>query len=328
MRKTLLVLIILSLLCGISAPVRAQPESGIDALLQSVDSVLRNIATLIFPPREPTVRARLVDIKMLYNTGAFLGQLREAGSAAFATSAIGDLELGLQQRTAVWDNASLRNAYDDYAEAARLAGPLLLGTAVVLSARGAGNRDIVIGLSAAGALGMISGEALRLWHGTGSRGEQARRRLQAQLELSRRAYDDIRIRQLRYQQQCGQAQALLAGLDPLMAQAASLQAEFEGSGVITRPQADTIVALIDRTVELSDRYGALFGATRSAAAELRASCEVYAAVYPELAPTLALEIARIDTVSAHYDRLIDEPVISKLPLMKEKLFRWRASYAP
>ena len=330
MKKTVLVLLAVFLLMGSSTPVAAQQQSGIDALLQAIDDALHNIATLIFPPREPAVKARLADVKMLYNTGAYLAELRNAGSMAFATAAIGDLELGMQQRTAAWDNASLRNAYDTYAAATRLAGPLLLGTAVALSARGTGSKDVVIGLSTAAAVGLVSGEALRLWRGTPprERGEQARRELLAQLDLSRRAYDDLRIRQLLYQQQRGQAQALLAEIDPLAAQAAALQAAFERSGIISRLQADTIVALIDRTVELSDRYGALYGAARAAAAELRAGCAVYAAAYPGLAPKLTPEIARIDSFSVQYDRLVYAPVIAKLPLMREKLFRWRASYAP
>ncbi len=330
MKRTQRALVLLILFWGLHVPVQAQQQSGIDDLLQAIDGALHNIAALIFPLREPAVKARLVDIKMLYNTNAYLAQLRGAGGTAFASAAIGDLELGMQQRTAVWDNAELRNAYDTYASATRLAGPLLLGTAVALSSCGTGNCDIVIGLSAAAAIGLVSGEALRLWRGASprERGEQANRGPQAQLDLSRRAYDDIRIRQLLYQQHRGQAQAMLAELDPLMAQAAGLQAEFERSGTITRQQADTVVVLIDRTIELSDRYGALFGAVRNAAAELRAGCVVYAAAYPGLSATLAPEIARIDSFSAQYDRLVYAPVIAKLPLMKEKLFRWRASYAP
>jgi len=327
MKKTGLVLLALSLLAGWSATGSAQQQGGLDALLQAFDDALHGLAALIFPPREPAVKARLADIRMLYNTGAYLADLRGAGCAAFASFAIGDLELGVQRRTSAWDNAALRNGYDAYASATRLAGPLLLGGAVILSTR-AGTRNAVIGLSAAAAAGLVSGEALRLWRGASSQEARQRPRAAAlaQLDLSRRAYDDIRIRQLLYQQRRGQAQSLLAELDPLAAQAAALQASFERSGTITRQQADTVVALIDRAVELSDRYGALFGAARDAAAELRAGCAVYAAAYPELAPALAPEIARIDSFSVQYDRLVYAPVIAKLPLMKEKLFRWRASY--
>lgn len=262
----------------------------------------------------------------------FLNRLIIGTAGTFAGSGISHLEIRRLESTSPWKSPRVRNGFDKAKPWLNGVGAALVG--VSLSLRSPHDDDLARKIGIGGATFMIGATVIKSLLGTNEDDalektagmiDSFRVDIQ-QVELSRAAFDELRIRKELADDYYKRAQALLDTLQRRQVRLRALYTEIDNdSSSNLSPHANEVVALVDDIVTDFTLYESVAGFVDEYSNQLLKSYSTYGDRYDLLKPQFDSAAAEVSKFVDTYNQKLKVPFLGDLPRLRIALGDFRAA---
>lgn len=265
--------------------------------------------------------------------GSIVQTLETADNGVFVGSGIAGIEITYNQTTSTWRSDHVRNFFDKARPILHVAGSVLTATSFALTAKNpTGSNSVTSGRGLSGILGMAAiaaGTTLQYFGGANHSTLQkdagtiktAVSSIQsdiAQMELSRVAYNDLKLRLDTANKYYTEAAALV---DPLTEAKIKCDDMYDHPGNYTD---DAVLAVIDQVSAANDKYAQIADFVDIYTDQLNKAYKNYADTFPVLASQIAPAQASLQSFVDNFNSQIKAKFLKDLPTFSKQLSDLRA----
>lgn len=268
------------------------------------------------------------DIAVLGLAAELLGKLTTDAASVYSATLTGTAQLSVAEATDIWDDKRIRDGYDRVSSVTNLLAGGLLVAATLFSAD---NKKSEAGWTAAGgALSLSVVPLIKTLTGSSpaktALAEAKRSSMTlSQIDLSRRAYDDLKLQAAFYETNRQRAFERLGQLKTLDQRSHDLLIRILGgedvSSLEIESYADDLLNNVSKYELLSQFFGDFVK-------QYQARIDYYIDTYPALKEKLTKLKEEVGKVESDFKTNVQEPFLTQVPELEKAISDWRAAPRP
>jgi len=253
-------------------------------------------------------------------------------SSVYGATLVGLGALKVEEATNVWSDETIRGGYDKLHGITDILGSVAFALSTASAAKGETKQSQAQAWTGAGLMAILPllnlGEIIKRNVGQESYDKSvgtAKKSVTAlqQVDLSRRAFDDLKIQGELYEKYRTSAGDRLNDLKPLNQEALDL---FNRLYTKKPVDASEINAFIDKLINSTNNYQLLSKFFGDFSDQLLKRVEYYEDTYSELKPKLQTAKTEVAKVSSDFDEHVRKPFLDHVPELQATLILWRAKH--
>ena len=290
--------------------------------MASISDIYTTYTSSNTPPPKPK------DVAMLGLAQRLLGKLTTDAATVYGATITNIANLKVQEAANVFNNDDIRGRYDKLKSITNVVGPLLFAGATYFAAKD--DREGANFTGGLAALSVLAVPITKLFDKkpANNAGQKAVTevnrsiKILQQIDLSRRAYDDIKIQNKLYETYRNRASQRLGQLKVREKESGALLQKIQKGSPV---QASEVKEFIQLMMSDVGEYEILSEFFEDFTNQLLGQVQYYRSSYPALDYQFELISSEIEKVITGYETNVKKPFLAEIPKLKKQLIQWLIS---